>query len=536
MLRKWPFHTILLALYPVLALLGANVSQVEVSDTLRSFAAALLLAVLLLFLARLLLGDWSKAALLASVTLALFFSYGHVYSLLQGVSLGPIRVGRSAFLLPLWALIFLGVAVWLFRRQRGLEGTQYLNLIAVVLAALPLYGVAGYYLRAGMARNAQKAEQPAALTARFSGKPPDVYYIVLDMHARTDVLKAFYDYDNTWFIEALRARGFYIAEESTSNYSSTLQSISSALNMEYVNYLEDQYGADSNNREPLGLLLEQNRVFQLFQHAGYQIGAFQTDDFYTEFRDLDHYLRPSRREVREYQNAWTLNPFEALLVHSTALRLLYDTGLAGESSLQAKTLETPYDLHRLTVLYALEHLPDFARMDGSYFVFAHIVSPHPPYVFDREGGRLAHHLPYSLAAPGRQDGGAQIVKMYADQVDFIDHEVLQTIDRILARSDTPPIILLQGDHGPVSYSGEDEVRRSNMWEQHAILNAYYFPNEDYSRLYPSITPVNSFRVLFNTFFDGSYERLPDENFFLQHARPYDFVDVTGRVKSDPRTP
>ena len=536
MLRKWPFHPFLVALYPVLALLAANISQVEAIDALRAFVVSLVLALMLLALFRLLLGDWPKAALLTSVTLVLFFSYGHVYSLLQGVLLGPVRIGRSAFLVPFWALVFLGFVAWLFRKQTRFEETHLLNLVGLILVALPVYGVVSYSVQSIRARNSQKVEQPAALQTHFSGPAPDVYYIVLDMHARTDVLRAFYGYDNSWFTEALRQRGFYIADESTSNYSSTLQSIASSLNMEYVNNLEDQYGADSNNREPLGLLLRQNQVFRSFQQAGYQLGAFQTDDFYTEFRDLDHYLRPSPRDVREFQNPWTLNPFEGQLVHSSALRLLYDTRLVPEEIVQAETLETPYDLHRLTVLYALEHLPDFAHMDGSFFVFAHIVSPHPPYVFDREGGRLPHNRPYSLSAPGRQDGGAQVAKMYADQVDFIDHEVLKSIDRILARSDTPPIILLQGDHGPVSYYGEEEVRKSNMWEQHAILNAYYFPDGDYSRLYPSISPVNSFRALFNTYFGGSYELLADKNYFLMHARPYDFVDVTGRVKSDPHTP
>ncbi len=536
MLRKWLLHPFLLALYPVIALLAANVSQVEFSDSLRALAAALLLALGLALLFRLLLGDWHRAAILASCALVLFFSYGHVFTLLRSVSIGPLLLGRTAFLLPLWVLLFIFLVIWLLRKRDRSGVTFYLNVFGLLLVALPLFGILSYAIEARQARLSSRAEQPATLTARFSGKPPDVYYIILDMHARTDVLKAFYGYDNSWFIDALRQKGFYIADQSTSNYSSTLQSLSSSLNMEYINYLEDQYGADSNNREPLGELLRQNQVFQLFQQAGYQIGAFQTDDFYTEFRDLDHYLKPSPSEVRKFQNPWSLSPFEGLLVHSTALRMLFDLGLASEKTAQSKTLETPYDLHRLTVLYTLEHLPDFARMNGSYFVFAHIVSPHPPYVFDREGGSLPHHNPYSLSAPGRQDGGPEIVKAYADQVHFIDTQVLKTIDRILARSDTPPVIILQGDHGPVSYFGEDEVGKGNMWEQHAILNAYYFPDGNYSKLYPSITPVNSFRALFNTYFEGSYDLLPDENYFLQHARPYDFVDVTNRVASDRLSP
>ena len=96
--------------------------------------------------------------------------------------------------------------------------------------------------------------------------------------------------------------------------------------------------------------------------------------------------------------------------------------------------------------------------------------------------------------------------------------------------------MIQGDHGPVSYVGEEEVLKSNMWEQHAILNAYYFPGAKYDLLYPSVSPVNSFRIVFNTFLGGDYPLLPDKNYFLPHARPYDFIDVTERVNTDQLIP
>jgi hypothetical protein len=531
-LTKLPLHTLNLSIFPVLALLAANVSQVLFADTVRMFAAASLLALILVLAFRVLARDWHKAGLLASLVLALFFSYGHLFSVLQGFSLGPVLIGRTAVLLPLWGSILIFSGWWIMRQQNSSGITFLFNVVSLFLLVFPLYTVVGYYVRAGLISNVQKEEAPVSFSGNFDGEPPDVYYIILDMHARSDVLKALYGYDDTWFIGALEQRGFYIASQSTSNYSSTLQSLSSSLNMEYINYLEDQYGPASTDREPLGLLLQNNTVLRTFRANGYQLGAFQTDDFYTEFRDLDRYLKPSPDEVKKYLNVWALNAFESLLIRSTALRILYDLDILSSESAVKRTLETPYDQHRLTVLYTIEHLPDLTREQGAWFVFAHIVAPHPPYIFGRTGEKLAHNTPYSLSAPGRLEGGPGIVKLYADQLHYIDTQVLDSIDRILSHSDTPPLIIIQGDHGPVSYYGEDEVEKGNMWEQHAILNAYYFPDGNYKGLYPSITPVNSFRVLLNTYFGEKYDLLPDENYFLPHARPYDFVDVTGRVESD----
>ena len=69
------------------------------------------------------------------------------------------------------------------------------------------------------------------------------------------------------------------------------------------------------------------------------------------------------------------------------------------------------------------------------------------------------------------------------------------IDEILSKSDVAPIIILQGDHG----------------NEHKILNAYYFPREDYDLLYETISPINSFRIVFNLYFDADYELLEDES-------------------------
>jgi hypothetical protein len=64
-----------------------------------------------------------------------------------------------------------------------------------------------------------------------------------------------------------------------------------------------------------------------------------------------------------------------------------------------------------------------------------------------------------------------------------------------------------------------------------ILNAYYLPNFDKKLLYPSITPVNSFRLVFNSYFDGTFELLPDENYaFVDESRIYSFFNVTDKVK------
>ena len=536
-MKKIPLHPFLLGIYPALAMLASNVSQVVFADTLRAFCSSLLLTLIVFCVSGLVVRNWRKGALITSLIVVLFFSYGHVFSMLEGSHIGPVLVGRTLVILPIYLLVLLIAAWWILARFTDAEKvTQVFNVVGVFLLIYPLYTVSSYYIKSEIIRSSQKADIPVELAQKFQGRVPNIYYIVLDMHARSDVLKNIYGYDNSWFINTLEKMGFYIAEESTSNYSSTLQSISSSLNMEYINYLQDIYGSDSNNREPLGLLLAQNKVTSILRESGYKTGAFQTDDFYTEFRDADVYSKPSADEIRQYQNFWSFNSFEGVFLQTTLARTLYDLGIVSSETVIEKTIETPYQLHRLTILNTVDHLSDFASEREPYFIFAHIISPHPPYIFGPNGEELRHTQPFSLSGPARQNGGPEYMRLYVDQLHFTDTIILEAVEKILAESNTPPIIIIQGDHGPVSYSGEDEVGEGNMKEQHAILNAYYFPGGRYDFLYPSVSPVNSFRIVLNTFFDANYELLPDKNYFIPHARPYDYIDVTDRVENDQLIP
>ena len=65
----------------------------------------------------------------------------------------------------------------------------------------------------------------------------------------------------------------------------------------------------------------------------------------------------------------------------------------------------------------------------------------------------------------------------------------------------------------------------------SILNAYYFPNRDYRELYQQITPVNSMRVMLNTFFGAGLKLLPDRSYYSTWSEPYEFMDVTASVRS-----
>ena len=174
---------------------------------------------------------------------------------------------------------------------------------------------------------------------------------------------------------------------------------------------------------------------------------------------------------------------------------------------------------------ALGHLGRFKR---PRFVFAHILAPHDPLVFDRNG----HYL-----SQARQFGEPKEVA-YVDELSYLNQQVIELVtDLLAAPADKRPVIVIQSDEGPyeghpikwVPSPGDCVLQR-----KFGILNAFYLPGVSPAQagLYPTITPVNSFRLILDVYFHAKLALLPDTNFVFRDLKHvYDLRDVTGQVRS-----
>ena len=112
---------------------------------------------------------------------------------------------------------------------------------------------------------------------------------------------------------------------------------------------------------------------------------------------------------------------------------------------------------------------------------------------------------------------------YRNQILYINQQIRKTVDQILEKSESPPVIVLQGDHGPGSQLNWESAAQSEIWERVSILNAYHLPSGGNEDLYDSISPVNTFRIILNRFFGYQYELLEDRSYYSTKNHPYRFV-------------
>jgi hypothetical protein len=308
--------------------------------------------------------------------------------------------------------------------------------------------------------------------------------------------------------------------------------------MQYVNYLADVLGQDSTDRRPLDELIQNSLLRQFLETSNYQVVSFQTGFSATEWRDADYFLvadhQPGSRRsaaisLLGFDYNLALNDFENLLLETTLLRAFLGSGFLSRTSVGHVLSNPGYQFHRDRVISTLSHVSDFASLEGNYFVFAHIVSPHPPFVFGPNGENVQPDREYSRGDAFFDGTVEEYISGYRGQIQYVNKLVADAVITILENSVVPPIIIIQGDHGPAAFLDWESPQDANLDERFSILNAYYFPDGDYTDLYPSITPVNSFRIVLNQYFGAGYELLTDENFLSVWYTPYDFTDVTDEL-------
>jgi hypothetical protein len=128
------------------------------------------------------------------------------------------------------------------------------------------------------------------------------------------------------------------------------------------------------------------------------------------------------------------------------------------------------------------------------FVYAHLLVPHGPNVFDHNG----RVIPW-INRKYQNDRNA-----YLENLRGIDKLILPAIDSLIAGPGPKPIIIIQGDHGSRLFGGTPD-----RTESYTILNAYYLPEANTKILNEHLSPYNTFRIIFNLYFGQHLPLLED---------------------------
>lgn len=494
-------------LFTFASLLQLNyIASIVVSpdQILRPLVVLWLLLGLLIWPAYWLTHDWNWTALLLTIftvgfsSSASFFSVVLTFTVIVGVCwLAFIRLRRMKISLIHFMYILAGTSVFFTVYAVFLESTM--------LTRIPW---------TDYKRSAYDARNYSLETLSSPSIKPDIYYVVVDGYARADILQEMFKFDNSEFITDLQEEGFVVPAFSHSNYPATPLSIASTLNMDYIQALAP--ALDKNpHRWLMAPFIDHSRVRALLESQGYKTISISTNWTITDNVTTDVYLHPF---------PVMLTDFEGFVLDLTPLQL-FEPILGSFASLPNA------ESHREVIRYNFKSLTDLANVPGPKFVFAHIISPHPPFVFDRDGKPVDSQSSFTFQDANEFPGSSkEYPRRYVEQVQFVNHNLEKMIGAILAQSSIPPVIILQADHGSGMLTDLTSPENTCIRERFSPFAAYYLPDLESGAIPPDISPVNLFRIIFDEYFDAQLPLLENRQYFYKGMQTYyDFEDVTPRL-------
>jgi hypothetical protein len=515
----WWLHPLLIAAFPVVFLFAANVREqlsleplwIPLGIVIGAAAATLLVTVAI----GLLLRAWpARSSLVASLLILLAMTYGHAWNLVGGL------VGLHRVLLVAWGVVAVIGIVIVARLRPGAVAriTTAANIVAGLLVLINLVPIGDLALRtASFGQDAPRASQAGG---SVDGAKRDVWYLVFDRYAGSPALADLYGFDNGPFLDALRDRGFVVAEGATANYLKTAHSLASSLNMDGLDAdaLADEATAP-DDWTPLYRRIQGSHAVERFLHdRGYRylhLGLRRGATYANDAADVTFLLGGTTE-------------FSAVLADTTilvALEEILPGGLASGTDA----------LYPAQTLFQLQKLEEISDAPGLNFVFAHLLLPHPPYAFNADGSRVT----------AEQRASRTEDEQYLEQLRYANARILRLLDRLQAGPpESWPIVVLAADEGPFPprYAADEagfawlEATPEELLRKFSILTAVSVPGRDAADLAAAgfsdaVTPMNLFRVVFNAAFDARLPILRDRNWvFVDQRHLYDLVEVTDRVR------
>ena len=255
----------------------------------------------------------------------------------------------------------------------------------------------------------------------------DVLVVIADAYGSQAVLEEFYDFDNSEFVADLRDIGFAVPYGVVANYSHTLLSVSSLLQMQYAAEASTLSGRDLVRL--FKILGGDSSFAEILRRSGYTTVYVESGWLGTQCAEVVDVC---------VKAPW---PDETLydIAYRTLLRDMpgFETGLSFMRGAQ-------HSMEWLT-----NDLETYLTNDRPDFIYVHILAPHPPLFLDADcvsnpSAEMSGFTMTRLGGLSAQDIEKRR-SAYIGQVRCVNTVLTQAADGVV---ENDAIALFAGDHGP----------------------------------------------------------------------------------------
>ena len=492
LLRRWPLYVLLLPLFFVLHGVKENFGFLLAGDYLPLVLFYCLAALIIYLLLYLIYRNKIKAGLITFLLLSIFFFYGAIQDFLKA---NLPALNRYVILLSSFFLSTVIVAGVLKKsKQRFIKVNFFLNclLIIYIVADLAVVLAKSFSLSKDKFTIYPFAQNEHYTICKDCEKP-DIYFLVFDEYASSVCLKNDFGFNNSQLDTFLINKQFRIQKYSWGNYNFTPFSMSSILNMSYINGINPE-SITSDDYARCNKLIRENEVVKYFSANGYDIVNRSIFDIAGNPSPVNQDFLPLKARLITDRTLW-----------GRVKRDILWNLVMGKFEIKWLSQNLIYSYNQNN-----NKLIDLVKKDSEKkssiprFIYAHYNMPHPPYYFDKIGKALPKEkLDHSFEKDK---------DLYIGYVQYTNTKIIELVNTISRNTNNEAVMIIMGDHG---------FRNDWQMPQHVFLqnqNAVYLPGKNYNLFYDSITGVNQFRVLINTLFKQNTPLLKDTSIFLKDVQ------------------
>jgi hypothetical protein len=494
-LKKIPFHIFLLPVFYILHATNEYYGLFPIRVPLQYLLYYLILSSLVFLCGWLLFRSITKAGFWSIIILILFFFFGKGIDILRASAyLQPLSTYK--ILLPVMAGILVMLTVYLRKTPRRFyKANSYFNILFCLLVLLEIiHSSVNFFSGADKQNDLSLHSPPLDIPILNTGvaAKPDIFFIVFDEYASSVSLKKYLNYDNSALDSSLAVHGFYVAKNSKGNYNATTLSLASTFNLQYFNTPLEHTPLDPKKILKGQYSFSKSLLPRIMEKQGYIIKNIGILDLENHPAPLTSYFQNSYRNIFYKETIW--NRVMNDIWWNIGIKF---PGRSERFYREKQTREVnSYTRNFENILAELQ-----AQSNTPKFVYGHIFMPHRPYYLNRQGqfmNTLFNYTSYSRDS------------LYLEQLAFCNSWIDSLARAAGQPFSRPRVIIIEGDHGYRDANDNQHTRDRELMN----LSAYYFSDKDYTSLYDSITPVNSFRLIFNKYFHANLPLLKDSTILL----------------------
>lgn len=485
--KHYLFAPLIFAVSPLLELYSRNLTEIKPSNVIIIISIISIFLYAIFLLLRLITKSNSSALVLTCVISIVLHFYRGVETQFDGII-------YTSFILVLCFLI---------NKIKPQKLGQIFFYTSMVIILMNVYQFTSSFCKNIHFTNAFIQEEN--IINKSSDR--DIYLLILDQYPNSEYLKKLSGFDNNKFLNELRNRDFYVNDEIRSAYGRTRYAVPALLNLNYVPDL---------NTENKNIAISQNKLQKHSKEAGYY------NIYINNVSDFDAKKGKILDEAYNIKNSFYINDCIASALSNSFYSVL---------------------IRPLNRIYVSDNTLTWEKLDYAInvskrkFVVTHIMSPHEPYLHDKDGNNIRDYNGMLEIGGGETKTN---LPMYVDYLIYTNNKTIEIVDKILNSSDKPPIIIIMGDHGIRHHRfRHNDVNNCNVLFREkdflksyfTTLFAYYNPEDNYKEYEKIETHLNFLRKISNNIFGTDYKPVKEKLYYVYMDQEHGEIDFNTHDKN-----